>query len=874
MKKKHTFSRFIFFVLLVLESLTLLVVVGVLHAMLVKSIDREYQNQIGAHMAEFRLFLKDRHEHAQARLDDLSANNGIKVALLLGMQDKATELVTSLYPSANGVTYYIRNLSGSLFPKPPKAHEFIDHLRRGGLADIDVHSEDANTTMTVFTRSIVRKGKLLGQAIGIYDLVDDQNLYKLQKTFKNSRMFRDTAEGLTDISDGGVIFLNPGQKQKLYSKDPQLQVSGMLILPLKGYRHVFFGAGTQHLAAKKHKLLMNIVLLCIPLFCLALAASFMILQKVTLPLNALAEDARLITNGASAHYLDEKKIRYVEFLDLTKAFNRALTHINQRNDQLLQLNQSLQDEIFERKQLGDALATSEKQLRSLQDNIPIGLFRSTPDGRILHANPACLSIIGYKNFTEFQAVDANDLYEHKAGRKKILDQLNATGSLDRWRVRMRRKDGSLFWALLHIKKITDVHTLETYLDGTIQDISLQVKAENEKRQLEAQLQQSQKMETIGTLAGGIAHDFNNLLASIMGFTELAIEDSKPDTIQEENLNYVLVATQRATDLVSQILTFARQTDTDKKPIQVKLVLGEAIKLLRSTLPSTIKIKEKINSNSTVMAAPTQLHQVIVNLCSNAGHAMRETGGVLTIELSDVELAATHVDPDRLVKAGPNIQLTISDTGHGIAPEILRRIFDPYYTTKKPGEGTGIGLSVVQGIVRSHGGFITVDSKSELGTCFKVFLPIIDREDIPQAMSSTQIVGGNERILLVDDEKLVMQMGHQMLERLGYQVTSRSSSLEAFELFEKAPNQFDLVITDMTMPDLTGDRLAKRISDIRPEIPIILCTGYSNRLDHKNIAESGVKAILYKPLVKNEIAGTIRDVISSSGASVTQTQQTI
>jgi PAS domain S-box-containing protein len=692
MKKTQTFSRYIFLILLVLESLTLMVVVGVLHAMWVKSIDRQYQNHIDAHLVGIRLFLRDRHEYARARLDDLSTNNGIKVALLLGLQDKATEVVTSLYPPANGVTYYIRTLSGSLIPKPSEAHQFLVNTGREGVANLSVNTEGADTTMTVFTRSIVRSGKPVGQAIGVYDLVDDRNLYKLQKTFFHCRLLRVTAERLHDIHDGHSIRLNSDQKQNLGSHTSPLLISDMLIMPLKGFRHVYFASDTQSLGAKKRKFLRNILLLCIPLLGLALAASYMILQKVTLPLNALAEDARQITNGACAHYLDVKKIKHVEFLDLTKAFNNALTHINQRNEQLLQLNQSLQNEIFERKQLGDAFAASEKQLRSLQDNIPVGLFRTTPDGRIIYANPACLNIFGHDNIAEFQAVDANGLYENKADRKKMLDELNAIGSLERWQVRMRRKDGSLFWALLYINKIA--YSKETYLDGIIQDISMQV------------------------------------------------------------------------------------------------------------------------------------------------------------------------------KAGPHIQLTIADTGHGISHEILSRIFDPYYTTKKPGEGTGIGLSVVQGIVRSHDGFVTVDSKPEQGTCFMVFLPIIVSEKTPQTMSSTQIVGGNERLLFVDDEQLVQQMGHQMLERLGYQVTSRSSSLEALELFERAPDQFDLVITDMTMPDLTGDQLAKRISDIRPDLPIILLTGYSNRLDHKNIAEAGVQAILYKPLVKNDLASAIRDVIISNGASVT------
>lgn len=866
MKKPEKFSSFIFVVLIVLESLTLAVVVGVLHAMLVRSIDREFQNKTGAQLAEFRLFLKDRHEHVQARLDELSANNGIKVALLLGMTDKASEEVASLYPPANGVTFYIRNMSGAVLPAPTKHTFLLDSDFKAWIERNDKRPRFQKTA-TVFVHSIVRKSTQVGYAVAVYDFVDDLKLYHLLKAYKNNRLLSDTPRGLIDVSDGYRVTVSDAQKDMLWSEGRHLRVDDLLIMPIQGTLDLYLAADTRPLDSQKHRLLTNILLLCLPLLGLAMAASFMILKKVTLPLNTLAEDARQITEEDTAHYLDENKIKHVEFLELTKAINKALTRIQQRKEQLQKLNQNLHDEIFERKQLGEALAKSEQQLRSLQDNIPIGLFRSTPGGKIRHANPACLRIHGYPSLEEFRSIDVEVLYQHKSDRCKIIEHLNAAGTIDGWKVRMRRKDGTLFWALLSIKKVTDNHNDQIHLDGTIQDISQQIEAEKEKRELENQLRQSQKMETIGTLAGGIAHDFNNLLASIMGFSELALEDSQPASIQHENLKCVLVAAQRAADLVGQILTFARQTDTEKNPIQLKHVLTEAIKLLRSTLPSTIRIKEGITSKSAVLATPTQMHQVIVNLCSNASHAMQESGGVLTISLTDIELNATHINPSGPVKAGLFLKLTVADTGHGIAPEIKDRIFDPYYTTKKPGEGTGIGLSVVQGIVRSHGGFITVDSEPGQGAMFNVFLPIIDHKDIPQVMSSNNITGGNERILLVDDEVLVVQMGQQMLERLGYRVTSRTSSLQAFELFETALDQFDLVITDMTMPELTGDRLAKMITNIRPEIPIILCTGYSNRLDHTSIADAGIRAILYKPLVKTELANAIRNVLSTKNASL-------
>lgn len=865
MKKPQKFGSYIFIVLIVLESLTLAVVVGVLHAMLVRSIDREFEIKTGAQRAEFRLFLKDRHEHARTRLDELSTNNGIKVALLLGMTEKATEEVVSLYPPANGATFYIRNMSGVVLPAPKK-HAFLLDFDPRGWTQHNGKTPYTKNTAAVFLRPIVRKETRVGYAVAVYDFADDQKLFHLLTAYKNNRLLADTPSGLSDVSDGYRVTVSDAQKNMLRSGSRNLRVDDLLIMPLQAGSDLYLAADTRPLDFQKNRLLTNILLLCLPLLGLTLAASFMILKKVTLPLKTLAENARQITEE-EAHYLHENKIKHVEFLELTKAFNKALTHIQQRKEQLQQLNQSLHDEIFERKQLGEALAKSEKQLRSLQDNIPIGLFRSTLEGKLEHANPACLRINGYHSLAELLSVDANELYQDKSDRRRIIEHLNAAGAIDGWKVRMRRKDGTVFWALLSMKKVTDNHNRRIYLDGTVQDITKQIEAEKEKRELENQLRQSQKMETIGTLAGGIAHDFNNLLASIMGFSELALEDSQPDTIQQENLKCVLVAAQRAADLVGQILTFARQSDTEKTPIQLKHVLTEAIKLLRSTLPSTIRIKEEITSKSAVLAAPTQMHQVIVNLCSNASHAMQESGGVLTIGLTDVEQSVTHIDPSMPVKAGPFLKLIVADTGHGIAPEIKDRIFDPYYTTKKQGEGTGIGLSVVQGIVRSHGGFITVESDPGQGAKFNVFLPIIDRKDIPQAMTSKNVIGGNERILLVDDEAMVVQMGQQMLERLGYEVTSCINSLEAFELFEKASDQFDLVITDMTMPELTGDRLAKMITNIRPELPVILCTGYSNRLDQRTIADAGVRAILYKPLVKNELAGTIRNVLSTKDASL-------
>lgn len=865
MKKHHTFSRYIFLVLLILQSLTLIVVAGVLHALLVRSIDREYHNEINTKMAEFRYFLKDRQEQIQTRLEELSANNGIKVALMLEMADKVIDVVTSMYPAANGVTYYICNTSDVFLPAPSKEHLFLTRMSLKSRLESDQATLQLNPsgrpTLSVFIRPIVRKESFLGQAVGVYDLAVDRDWAENLQTYSNYRLFREAPEGLVDIKAGLLLPCNDQQKSNLGKSNAVIRVENFVVMALEGYPHLYWAADTMPLAEKKRQLTTNILLLCIPLLGLALTASFMIVKKVTSPLNYIAEDARQITHGASGHYLDENKIKHIEFLELAKALNKALARIQRRNEQLVQLNRELQDEIGERKQLSEALAKREKQIRTLQDNIPIGLFRTTPEGRMIYANPAGLNIFGYRNLDEIQHVDFKDLYEHQTDRRKTLDQLNEHGIIEGMRVRLRRKDGKLFWAELHIKKVTGAHPGKIYLDGTVQDISLQIEAQNEKKQLEDQLRHAQKMETIGTLAGGIAHDFNNILASITGYSELALEDSQPDTIQRENLKCVLIAAQRAADLVGQILTFARQTDTEKIAVKVHVVLEEALKLLHSTLPSTIKIEKHIRTTSAVMAAPSQLHQVIVNLCSNASHAMQSTGGVLTIELAEIELDRASLYAGHLVSGGPYVKLRISDTGHGMAPDIMERIFDPYFTTKKPGEGTGIGLSVVQGIVRAHGGFLSAESHPGKGATFNVFLPRIDNKELPRTPQASRIVGGKERILLVDDENHIVYMGQQILERLGYRVTPCSKATEAFELFKASPDQFDLVIADITMPQMTGDLLAKKITAIRPEMPIILWTGHTDRLGQIESSKSGANAIVYKPMSKSKLAKTIREVLS-------------
>lgn len=386
-------------------------------------------------------------------------------------------------------------------------------------------------------------------------------------------------------------------------------------------------------------------------------------------------------------------------------------------------------------------------------------------------------------------------------------------------------------------------------------------AEQEKAKLQAQLVQAQKMEAIGTLAGGIAHDFNNVLWAIMGFTELTLNALKRDTKEYHNLQQVLTASERAKDLIKQILAFSRKTDQEKKSLELSLIVKEAVNLLRATIPTTIEIKQEISSSQAmVLADHSQMHQVMMNLCTNAAYAMYETGGILAIKLEEKYLDKKDLLKYADLNQGPYVVLTVSDTGHGIAPELLDRIFDPFFTTKEVGKGTGMGLAVVYGIVKSHGGGITVTSQLGIGTSFTILLPKIIVPDVSVVVPPAPIPYGSASILVIDDEIMLVDLIKDMLESLGYEVVAINSSLEALKMFQTQPKKFDLVITDQTMPHMTGMQLSQELRYMRPDIPVILCTGYSETVSQEKATAFGINALLMKPIVFRSLAETVQKIL--------------
>jgi len=511
-------------------------------------------------------------------------------------------------------------------------------------------------------------------------------------------------------------------------------------------------------------------------------------------------------------------------------------------------------DIAKRKRFEEALEESEKRFRSIIEATEAGYFFIDQDGCFQNVNDAWLRMHHYSSSDEvigqhFSLTQINsDMEKANKNVKRLLEgKPLSAGEFSR-----RCKDGSIGYHTFTVSPV--VHGGEIIgIEGFIIDVT-------DKKELENHLRQAQKMEAIGILAGGIAHDFNNILGIILGNTELALDDVPESNPVRFNLEEVIIASLRAKDVVRQLLNFARKTEPMKKPTNIMPIVIESLKLLQSSIPTSIEIRQNISKNvDAIMADPTQINQVLINLCTNADHAMPD-GGMLEVSLKNVELGKDSAAQHPNLNPGRYVNLTVRDSGHGMPSEEIDRIFDPYFTTKEIGKGSGMGLSVVHGIVMNHDGAIFVDSELEKGTTFNIFFPITEREPISEIPIDEDLPAGKERILFVDDEKSLMTIGHQMLERLGYKVESTTSPSEALDLFRSKPDQFDLVITDMTMPQMAGDKLMKGILSIRPKIPIIICTGFSEKINGEKATEIGATGYLEKPLDKRDLAITVRQVL--------------
>ncbi|MFA7382601.1 MAG: PAS domain S-box protein [Desulfurivibrionaceae bacterium] len=508
-----------------------------------------------------------------------------------------------------------------------------------------------------------------------------------------------------------------------------------------------------------------------------------------------------------------------------------------------------------------ALQESKNRFRTLLDQAGDAFFLHDPEGRFVEVNERACDSLGYtrEELLGMSVFDIDAEAREKSHKDTVWDIL-VPGQPKTIYGTHRRKDGSTFPVEVRIVLVEEGDN--RYLQGLARDISDRLKADTEKEKLEAQLRQAQKMEAVGTLAGGIAHDFNNLLSPIIGFSELILLERSVDNTGTKRIREILSAANRAKELVKQILTFSRRSEHKMAPLMVQPVIKEALKLLRSSIPSSIEIQQNINPEcGAVLADPGQIHQIIMNLCTNAFQAMPDQSGTISVSLSPIVLAQADIASKVGLQPGHYLKLAVEDNGQGIDPESVKRIFEPYFTTKEKGKGTGLGLAVVHGIVKNYGGEINVYSEPGKGTRFNIYLPVVCKETAQEKeLPEKPLQTGKEKLLLVDDEAQITYFGQSFLETLGYQVTACNDPTEALNLFSNDPNRFDLVITDMTMPKMTGALLAQKILSVRKNLPIIMCTGFSETMDEETAKRFGIRAFLMKPVSSHDLATTIRAVL--------------
>jgi len=549
----------------------------------------------------------------------------------------------------------------------------------------------------------------------------------------------------------------------------------------------------------------------------------------------------LLKQGATDYVLKSRLAR------LPVAVSRALREVEERK---------------EREQAQAALRQTEELLRKVAtavEQAAEGVMITDSDGNVEYVNPAFTRISGY---AEADIIGRESTLlrsdRHPGAFYDSLWHTVKTGDVWKGRIVRKKKDGSVYDMEETISPVKDRF-------GAIVNVVFVGRDVTEQIRLEEQLRHAHKMEAIGTLAGGVAHDFNNILAAMIGFTQAVLDDVSDKPRVQHKMKQVVKAGLRGRDLVRQILTFSRKSEGERTEVSLTPLIKETHGLLRATLPSSIRMALDLTAiHDTVLADPTQLQQVLMNLATNGAHAMGEEGGRLVIRLSSVTFHDGSNLPDTEMEPGSYAKITVEDTGIGMAPEVRQRIFEPFFTTKAPGQGTGMGLAVAYGIVKAHGGAISVQSGPGQGSIFEVFLPM-KPEVTEEEIATSALPTGTERILFVDDEYMLLDTARDMLGSLGYRVLVALNGSEAWNLFLADPWRFDLVITDQVMPDITGLTLARKMLKVRKELPLILLTGYSDLVSAEKAKEAGVGAFLMKPVVKKELAEAVRRVLDTKNA---------
>ena len=840
MKKFHL-STYIYFTITFVVIVSTLVISGTLYLSLTKSLTSEFEERVSAQCGETLQILSNRFQETKNRLRELSLDNTIRVTLMLGVDQQLKEHLTQKYRSGNGTYFFIKPIKSEKIFKSSDSD-----LSQKELGAILSSSSSAGKLVRLgkygfiysLSYPVFRQKDRIGTAGAIYILKNDKNFLKFIRKNKTNYIIKVDNGRAWDILTGKVINgFNP-----LTVKINRHGLSYIVlnhektaVVVSKEFPDLIYMSSLVKLHNEKIKVLRPVLYSLVFVLILTIIISFFLSRLLARPLSELSQLSLKIAEGKP--YTDGQRIssNVMEVGQLMSSLSIMVNNLK-RTEEL-------------------------KRYQQLFEGVADPVFIYDFSGRFLEVNQIALDQFGFSK-QEFENTTLMNIIPQKQCNNisALIEDIARTGGPVVFETEMFTKNSTSVYVECRSRKI--IFKGKKAVLSVARDITDRKIAERERKRLEAELRQSHKMEAMGTLAGGIAHDFNNILSGIFGYCQLAEMNVLNPVKAKAYISQVFKGAQRAAGLTQQILSFARQTEHEKHLLNISVVVKEALKLLRASIPTTIEIKSNICSDTPVMADPVQIHQVIMNLCTNAYHAMRKKGGILEVELNDIEISGKNSIPDVNILPGKYVELKVSDTGHGMDEEILEKIFDPYFSTKKKGEGTGLGLALVYSIVEEHNGYIKVYSTVGKGTQFYVFFPVANEKITSRGSSgdTKPLKGGKERIMVVDDEKSIIDSIEEFLKDYGFKVTTFSNGADAFEEFEKFPNDFDLVITDMTMPRMTGDRLSANILKIRKDIPIILCSGYSENISEEKAVEIGIKKYVQKPIDSQRLMSLIRELL--------------
>jgi len=838
-RTRKSFSTYLVTTFVVLATLSVFVILIALYGYFGKQVELEFRKKILAEKGQAEILLNTRISSIRGMLEDLGSDNIIRVTVMLDGQSQLEDRVSEFYPAREGVYFFIKKQhEKSVTPRayPELSNKLIEFVQNNYPYGEVVEDDGHTRLLWWLSTPIMHQTQLMGTAYALYDMTQDHKLISVVNQTVSGDVSIVTSDRMYSLISKTSVPLSQEMRRNIDMQLELLPLGNQIILSkIDGFENLYFQSSLQALAGAKLKVSLWIGLLSIIILTVSIIMSIYLGKKMVAPLRQMTKKAIRISEGEKDLQFENNGNNYWEFNQLSQAFNFMLANLKDAEEQA--------------------------RYKELLENVDDAVYILDRKGNVLEANEAAYVPLGYSP-EQFFKLNLTDLVPAEdAGL--IIDQL---GDKDEQQIPKKMMFETSHLKIDGMPLPVEIHSRPMSYRGrdvilnVARDITARIETEKEKKHLESQLIHSQKMEAIGTLAGGIAHDFNNLLMGIQGYTSLMRLQTDSEDANEEYIQGIENAVTNAANLTNQLLGFARKGKYTLRQTSLNIIIDSSTQMFTRTRKEIVTHKKLQDKPWTVKVDPGQIEQVLLNLYLNAWHAMAD-GGEIYIQTENVYLSNEYCRPFE-VPGGKYVKVSVTDTGVGIDKAIIERIFEPFFTTKDVGKGTGLGLASAYGIIKNHNGIIRVYSEKNHGTTFNIYLPASNLKDVDDIEISTEMIKGNEAILLVDDEETTIYVEELMLKELGYRVVPALSGKRAIELYKEKMVDFDLVALDMIMPEMNGKDTYEALKKINPDVKVLLVSGYSLNRQIEELMDQGCNGFIQKPFDIVQLSQKLREVLET------------